>query len=726
MRPSLFFILSVAITQISFGQAPAIEWQNTIGGSSYEDLRSLEQTSDGGYIIGGVSTSPISGDKTEAAWPGGPNGFDFWILKLHADGTIAWQNTIGGTNDDYLYVVKETPDGGFICGGYSASGISGDKTEGSLGGKDYWVLKLDALGNIVWQNTIGGSLDDILYDIALTTDGGYLLGGYSYSSISGDKTENNMGIASTDDYWVVKLNGDGTIAWQNTIGGTSQDYLYKVLALADGGFLLGGTSYSGLNGDKTEVSMGGADYWIIKINSTGSIVWQNGIGGSSNDNFRSFGLTTDGGFIVAGDSRSLVSGDKTETNFDNVTFYSDFWILKLNSTGSIVWQNDIGSDRDDYPMDIMQTTDGGYFIAGNSVSALLGDKTEGVIGGGTIFYDFWVMKLNATGSILWQNVIGGTNYDAPYDADITDDGGFIVGGHSYSGISGDKTEANMGASYGDYWVFKLESTCTPLPEVCNGMDDDCDGLIDDGITLSISIAAGGPTSFCQGSNVVLTATHTGTSLQWKKNGANIAGATGTTYTALQTGLYTCTTTSLCGTTTSAGINVTMNKNPKATITAGGTATFCAGGSVTLTEVPSAGCTYQWYKGAAPIAGATSTTYVATTAGSYKCRVTKTATGCLKNSNAISVSVPCKEGEEIIAEELQIAVYPNPANDAVTLVLDQNLTTEIFVTNVIGETIMKLQGDSELIEMDIHQLASGVYFVHVVQNGKMQTVSFCKN
>ncbi|HNJ90281.1 MAG TPA: hypothetical protein PLT99_12455, partial [Chitinophagales bacterium] len=209
MRPSLFFILSVAITQISFGQAPAIEWQNTIGGSSYEDLRSLEQTSDGGYIIGGVSTSPISGDKTEAAWPGGPNGFDFWILKLHADGTIAWQNTIGGTNDDYLYVVKETPDGGFICGGYSASGISGDKTEGSLGGKDYWVLKLDALGNIVWQNTIGGSLDDILYDIALTTDGGYLLGGYSYSSISGDKTENNMGIASTDDYWVVKLNGDG-------------------------------------------------------------------------------------------------------------------------------------------------------------------------------------------------------------------------------------------------------------------------------------------------------------------------------------------------------------------------------------------------------------------------------------------------------------------------------------------------------------------------------------
>lgn len=721
---SVFLFLLIVLANCIIAQAPAIEWQNTIGGSSYEDLRSLEQTSDGGYIIGGVSTSPISGDKTEAAWPGGPNGFDFWILKLNVDGTIAWQNTIGGTNDDYLYVIKQTPDGGYICGGYSASGISGDKTEASMGGKDYWVIKLDALGNIVWQNTIGGSLDDILYDISIAPDGGYLLGGYSYSSISGDKTENNLGISTTNDYWVVKLNADGTISWQNTIGGTSQDYLYKVLTLPDGGYLLGGTSYSGLNGDKTEASMGGADYWIMKINSTGSIIWQNGIGGSGNDNFRSFASTIDGGYIVAGDSRSLFSGDKTETTFDNLTFYSDFWILKLNSAGGIEWQNDIGSDRDDYPMDIVQTADGGYFIAGNSVSAALGDKTEGVIGGGTIYYDFWVMKLNSSGTIVWQNVIGGTNYDAPYDADVTDDGGLIVGGHSYSGISGDKTEPNMGASYGDYWVFKLESTCTPLPEICNGMDDDCDGLIDDGVAISVSIAAGGPTTFCQGSSVVLTATHTGTSLQWKKNGANIAGATGTNYTASQTGLYTCTATSVCGTATSTSISVTMNKNPNATITAGGTTTFCAGGSVTLSVVPVGGCSYQWYKGASPLAGATSTTYVATTAGNYKCRVTKTATGCFKNSNTIAVSVPCKEGEGS-EMETQLQIYPNPAENTINITLPSTIAqAELFIYNSTGQVVIQTRLNNQN-SVDVSALAPGHYFLSYKTSERVLNGQFVK-
>ncbi len=715
-RSSFIICALLFLVNTLFAQAPPIEWQNTIGGSGYEDMRSLEQTSDGGYIMGGVSNSPISGDKTEAAWPGGPNGFDFWIVKLHADGTIAWQNTIGGTNDDYLYVVKQTPDGGYICGGYSASGISGDKTEASMGGKDYWIIKLDALGAIVWQNTIGGSLDDILYDITNTSDGGYLLGGYSYSSISGDKTENNTGAFTTSDYWVIKLNGDGTIAWQNTIGGTSQDYLYKVITLADGGFLLGGTSYSGLNGDKTEASMGGADYWIIKINSTGSIVWQNGIGGSSNDNFRSFDLTTDGGYIVAGDSRSLFSGDKTETTYDNVTFYSDFWILKLNSTGGIVWQNDIGSDRDDYPNDIVQTADGGYFIAGNSVSTALGDKTEGVIGGGTIFYDFWVMQLNADGTIAWQNTIGGTNYDAPYDTDVTADGGVILGGHSYSGISGDKTEANMGASYGDYWVFKLESTCVPIAEVCNSIDDDCDGLVDDSITVTISIAADGPTTFCQGSNVVLTATHNGTSLQWKKNGVTIAGATSTNYTATQTGSYACTTTSACGTATSSAIAVTVNKNPKATIVAGGPTTFCVGSSVILSEAPSAGCTYQWYKGASAIPGATGLTYTASTPGNYKCRVTKTATGCFKNSNAIAVSVPCKEGE-VLTENTEVNIYPNPASDYFSVDVDPTFINDIKIYNQSGALVKHITGwQGEQIYAG--DLPKGVYAIILIGDAEI--------
>ena len=217
----------------SFAQAPAIEWQNTIGGNNADKLRSLIQTSDGGYLLGGYSASGISGDKTEASLI----YFDYWIVKLDAFGSIEWQNTIGGSNEDVLNSVIQTTDGGYLLGGYSESGISGDKTEAWLGGADYWVVKLDDTGNIEWQNTIGGSNTDIIYSVIQTLDGGYLLGGYSSSGISVDKTEANLGGA---DYWVVKLDATGNIEWQNTIGGSSFDYLYSVIQTSDGGYLLGG------------------------------------------------------------------------------------------------------------------------------------------------------------------------------------------------------------------------------------------------------------------------------------------------------------------------------------------------------------------------------------------------------------------------------------------------------------------------------------------------------
>jgi len=226
-----------------------IQWQNTIGGSGYDQLYSIQQTSDGGYILGGYSNSGISGDKTESS----QGDYDYWVVKLDAIGNIQWQTTIGGNDADWLYSVQQTTDGGYILGGYSLSDISGDKTEGTQGGNDYWVVKLDASGNIQWQNTIGGNNDDNLSSIQQTTDGGYILGGYSYSDISGDKTENSQG---SDDYWVVKLNASGNIQWQNTIGGSGYDQLYSIQQTSDGGYILGGYSESNISGDKTENSQG--------------------------------------------------------------------------------------------------------------------------------------------------------------------------------------------------------------------------------------------------------------------------------------------------------------------------------------------------------------------------------------------------------------------------------------------------------------------------------------
>ncbi len=166
-----------------------IQWQNTIGGSGSEALFSIVQTSDGGYILGGYSHSNISGDKTENS-----NGAtDYWIVKTDARANIQWQNTIGGSGYDYLTSIDQTSDGGYILGGYSSSNISADKTENSIGNSDYWIVKTDSLGVIQWQNTIGGSELDVLSSIAQTSDGGYILGGYSNSDISGDKTENSNG-----------------------------------------------------------------------------------------------------------------------------------------------------------------------------------------------------------------------------------------------------------------------------------------------------------------------------------------------------------------------------------------------------------------------------------------------------------------------------------------------------------------------------------------------------
>lgn len=136
----MLFITSIASAQ-------EIEWQKTIGGSINDELYSVQQTTDGGFILGGYSNSNISGDKTE----NNRGGYDYWIVKVNKSGIIQWQKTIGGSSDDILYSLNQSTDGGYILGGASGSGISGEKSESSIGGKDYWIVKIDSIGNIQWQ-----------------------------------------------------------------------------------------------------------------------------------------------------------------------------------------------------------------------------------------------------------------------------------------------------------------------------------------------------------------------------------------------------------------------------------------------------------------------------------------------------------------------------------------------------------------------------------------------
>ena len=161
LKQSVLFLLQLFLfTALPAQTPPTKQWDKTFGGSNNDDLSSLQQTSDGGYILGGYSASGISGDKTEASR--GNN--DYWIVKTDANGNKQWDKTFGGSSDDQLYSFQQTTDGGYISGGRSTSGISGDKTEASKGSYDYWIVKTDANGNKQWDKTFGGSnVDELWY-----------------------------------------------------------------------------------------------------------------------------------------------------------------------------------------------------------------------------------------------------------------------------------------------------------------------------------------------------------------------------------------------------------------------------------------------------------------------------------------------------------------------------------------------------------------------------------
>jgi len=441
----LLTIISFFQFFFSFSQAPEIEWQQSYGGLNGDNFAQFKQTLDGGFILAGTSYSGISGIKSEAGFGNG----DFWIIKTDALGNLQWQNTLGGTTNDFLTCINITSDGGYIVGGNSNSPISGDKTEPGYGSFDFWVIKLNAAGNIEWQNTIGGSGYEGLFQLQQTTDGGYILGGSSSSGISVDKTETSFGF---DDYWILKLNITGNIIWQKTLGGSNLDILTDIRQTNDNGFIIAGHSQSGASALKSENLIGVSDCWIIKLSEDGITEWENTIGGNLVDYVYSIKQTLDNGYIMGCSSESGISGDKNENSWN-----SDYWVVKLNAMGNIIWQNTINASGYDAIHEIIETSEGNFIAGGVSSSKLSADKTEDKIG----FDDFWIVQLDTDGNLGWQNTIGGENPDVLSDILQLPDGGFLCGGSSQSGITGDKTTANYGTD--DYWLLKLYPADCGIP-----------------------------------------------------------------------------------------------------------------------------------------------------------------------------------------------------------------------------------------------------------------------
>lgn len=381
-----------------------------------------------------------------------------------------WDYRFGGTDMEWLSCFKQTKDKGFILGGMSYSGIGGDKTQAvwdtSIWSRgDYWVIKIDSLGNKQWDKDFGGLKEDQLNSIYQTSDGGYILGGTSASGIGGDKTQNIWDICATClykyDYWVIKIDSLGNKEWDKDFGGFSIDALSDVQQTTDGGYILGGVSQSGIGGSKSQPLKGLADFWIIKIDSLGNKQWDKDFGGSGGQGIEALKQTADGGYILAGNSGSGISGDKTQPNWDTTENSYDYWILKTDSSGNKQWDKRYGGTNHEYLISLDQTIDGSYILGGSSLSDSSGDKTQNNWDPTNTTYDFWIIKIDSLGNKQWDKTLGGIATEDEYgDAKKTLDGGCIISGTSYSNIGGDKTENNLGAEQA--WIIKTDSLSNKL------------------------------------------------------------------------------------------------------------------------------------------------------------------------------------------------------------------------------------------------------------------------
>ncbi|MEI6091825.1 MAG: T9SS type A sorting domain-containing protein [bacterium] len=391
---------------------PTIEWQKTYGGSQYEESTSMQNTKDGGCICAGYTTSS-DGDITNSK-----GSTDAWVVKLNSSGVIEWQKNYGGSLEDGFQSIKQTADGGYILAGHTKSN-DGDGTDFN-GSSDWWIVKINSSGTIEWQKTYGGSRADRALNIAITSDGGYIIAGDSYS-IDGDLSDNSglTGIC------IAKINSMGSIEWDINFGGDINSWPGDILQTSDGGYI--STKYSDLDGE------------VTKLNSNGSIEWQKTYGGNGFDGAYTIKKTQDNGFILLGFTNS------NDGDFTGNKGGWDAWVIKIDSTGNLEWQKTLGGSKDDYAYDVELTNDGGYIIAGRT------NSNDGDVNGNNGDYDGWVIKLNSSGTIEWQKNIGGNKRDFFYQIQKTNDGGYFVSGYSEStDIPGC---INKGAE--DFYLVKL-------------------------------------------------------------------------------------------------------------------------------------------------------------------------------------------------------------------------------------------------------------------------------
>lgn len=359
---------------LKFNSDALLEWNKTYGGSGDDRGNSLIETSDGGFALLGYTDS-VDGDVTTN------NGNrDFWVVKIDAFGALTWQKSIGYAGADEGMSIIETSDNHFILSGVLDVSASGG--EGNFGrlstrhaGGDYWSIKITQTGGVVWSRFYGGSFTDNPAGVLETASNNLIIVGGSDSN-DVDIT-NNKG---SYDFWVVKSTKDGDIIWEKSFGGSEIDEARGIVSSGDGNHVIVGDTRS--NEQDVSLNNGAADLWLVKISDDGDVLWNSSIGGSNFDVGRSIDLTFDGGFIIAGSSRSF-DGDVLQNQGQN-----DAWIVKINTFGELLWETTVGGSEIDFAYDSVQLNNGTIIAVGETNSSN-GDILEN-----KGFTDVLIIKIN--------------------------------------------------------------------------------------------------------------------------------------------------------------------------------------------------------------------------------------------------------------------------------------------------------------------------------------------
>jgi hypothetical protein len=366
------------------------QWEKTYGGASNDRGDGVQQTSDDGYIVVGSTRSQGAGKE------------DVYLLRTDSYGNIQWEKTYGGKDSDHGNSIQQTSDGGYI--------VVGSTWSQGAGQEDVYLLKTDLYGNILWEKTYGGAYNDIGNAVQQTSDGGYIVVGYT----------NSQG-AGWDDVYLIKTNSHGNTEWEKTYGGKDSDHGNSVQQTNEGGYIVFGFKES------RHVAGGGkTNMYLIKTDSYGNTTWEKTYGGSSYALGYAIQQTSDGGYIVVGDAESQGTGGY------------DVYLIKTDSHGNTKWEKTYGGSRGEAGKGVQQTSDGGYIVVGVTTSQGAGQG------------DVYLLKTDLYGNILWEKTYGGAYDDIGNAVQQTSDGGYIVVGSTISyGAGGEDLYLVKTDSYGN-------------------------------------------------------------------------------------------------------------------------------------------------------------------------------------------------------------------------------------------------------------------------------------